>query len=166
MGRRLDARSPALPKACHDWLELMVLHFDATQRLADYIKKTNGPEVVIRIVSQTPPYRYMLPWEVMLKNEAYFPDNDPSFPVEDIISFLTPVANSTTIDESFLDSRLDSTGNPTSIADATPQIISAEALVQQLKEIGKIPEVVNTDGRQVWNLEAFDEAIMEKVKNS
>ncbi len=196
---QLDAHSPALPKACHDWLELMVLHFDATQRLADYIKRTNkGSEVVIRIVSQTPPDRYMLPWKVLLNNKAYFPDNDPSFRVEEIISFLTtvanptttaeslltpvapsttiaenlltPIATSTTIDESFLDSHLDSTGNPTtSTADDTPQkIISAETLVQQLKEIGDIPKVINTDGRQEWNLDAFNniiQPIIETVKN-
>jgi len=159
-----------LLKACHDWLELMVLHFDTTQHLANYMKETKGPSVVIKIVSQAPPDQYMLPWKVLLENEAYFLDNNTSFPVAGIIGFLTPLTTSMTITESFLDGHLDSTGNPTtSITNNTPQIISAKALVQQLREIGKIPKVIDTNnGRQVWNLEAFNEAIepiIETVKN-
>lgn len=147
---QLDARR--LPSACHDWLHLVLIHFDATQRLADYVKRTTRSEVVIQIISQPPPDRYLLPWKTLLTNEAYFPDNDDSFPVADIIAFLTSNTKS-------VESGSNSTDNPTKPIVDTPQILSAETLVQRLKEIGKIPKVIDTNNGREWNLKAFNEAI-------
>ena len=55
----LDAHDPALSKACNDWLELMVLHFDAVQRLINYVKKAQCSKIVIKIVSQSSPDWYI-----------------------------------------------------------------------------------------------------------
>jgi hypothetical protein len=160
---QLDARDLGLPTACHDWLQLMLLHFDATQRLADYIKSTKSSDVVIQIISQPPPDRYLLPWKTLLNSEAYFPDNDDSFRVADIITFLSPYIKGKS-DES----GSDSTDDPTKPIAHTPRMISAETLVQRLKEIGKIPKVVDTDKGRAWNLKTFNEKIepiIETVAN-
>ena len=180
---QLHALGPTLPKACNDWLELMVIHYDAAQRLVNYVKSTNGSEVSIKIVSQASPDRYMLPWTTLLSDDRYFPNNDPLLPVADIISFLKPVANPASDAEGFLDPVTDPTANPAPVAESSldptsdstisttdtndHQMISAEAFVQRLNEIGKIPKVVETDDGKMWNLEAFTEAIepiIEKMR--
>src|SRR5258705_449327 len=43
-------------------------------------------------------------------------------------------------------------------------MLSAETLVQRLKEIGKIPKVVDTDKGRDWNLKAFNKEIEPTIK--
>ena len=176
---QLDAMGQTLPKACNDWLELMVLHFDAVQHLADYVKLVQSREVNINIVCQGSPDRYMLPWRTLLNNDRYFPKNS-SCSVADIISFLQPVATSTTIVETSLDPAADPTANPASVTESfldpagnsttstsNRQMISAETFVQRLKEIGTIPKVVESEDGERWNLKKFTEAIepiIEKMR--
>ncbi len=181
---QLDALSLALPSACHYWLQLILLLFNTTQHLADHIKSTKSSKVVIHIISQPPPNQYLLPWKTLLTNEAYFSDNDDSFPVADIITFLTskgksaesgsdstddltkPTADTPQMLSSNTICKSDESGSDSiddPIAD-TPQMLSVETLVQQLKEIGKIPKVIDTDKGREWNLKAFNKEIEPIIK--
>ena len=93
-------REPLLPsKSFHDWLRLMVHHFDAIHVLDNYLVKNSSPseppiEISIKIIfpSSTDNNHDMLPWKELLKNQTYFPPIPftPKQPSPDeIITFLT-----------------------------------------------------------------------------
>ena len=94
---------PLLPwKSFHDWLRLMVHHFDAVHVLDNYLMELNfspiDTDISIKILYPSFPDNLMLPWKEVLENEKYFPaipltPDQPS--VAELIDFLT----SPTLDE-------------------------------------------------------------------
>lgn len=97
-----DGRNePLLPsKSYHDWLRLMVHHFDAILVLDNHLISLDLPptEISIKILYPSLPDDKMLPWKQLLNNENYFPPipitpDQPS--AAELITFLT----SSTIDK-------------------------------------------------------------------
>jgi hypothetical protein len=94
-------REPLLPwKSFHDWLRLMVHHFDAIHILDNHLMKFNSLSIdlSIKILYPSLPDENMLPWKDLLENENYFPPipHTPDQPsATKLITFLT----SPTLDE-------------------------------------------------------------------
>jgi hypothetical protein len=90
-----DSGEPLLPwNSLHDWLRLMVHHFDAIHVLDNHITNLQMSTVNISIKILNPPLQddKMLPWKELLKNEKYFPLipnmlDQPS--AADLITFLS-----------------------------------------------------------------------------
>jgi len=83
----------------HDWLRLMVHHFDAIHVLDNHIDNLGSSiDISIKIYYASFPDKEMLPWKTLLENEKYFPlipytPDQPS--AAELITFLT----SPTLDE-------------------------------------------------------------------
>ena len=98
-----DGRSePLLPwKSLHDWLRLMIHHFDAIHVLDNHLmtlRLSKPIDISIKIIYPSLPDDKMLPWKELLKNEKYFPkiQQTPDQPsAAELITFLT----SPTLDE-------------------------------------------------------------------
>ena len=81
----------------NDWLRLIILYFDSTVILRDYVESfpSESPiNISLKIFSARLPDQdqKMLPWKVLLRHNLYFPElpNDPEQPsAEALISFLT-----------------------------------------------------------------------------
>ena len=92
-----DAHSePLLPwKSFHDWLRLMVHHFDAIHVLDHHLMSLNSPSPInisIKILYPSLPDGKMLPWKRLLENEKYFPpiQHTPDQPsAAELIEFLS-----------------------------------------------------------------------------
>jgi len=90
---------PLLPwKSFHDWLRLMLHHFDAIHVLDNYLVNLSSEspsppiEISIKILQPSHPDGNMLPWKELLKNEKYFPliPSSPKQPsADELIAFLT-----------------------------------------------------------------------------
>jgi hypothetical protein len=87
---------PLLPwESFHDWLRLMVHHFDAIHVLDSHLMSLNLPspiDIFIKIIYPSLLDEHMLPWKELLENEKYFPPiphtcNQPS--AAEFITFLT-----------------------------------------------------------------------------
>jgi len=77
---------------CRNWLELVVLHFDAIQDLAYFVKKrrpTPNFNLNMRVLSPDHPNAKMLTWRKLLESEKYFPKR-PGPTAQDLINFLDP----------------------------------------------------------------------------
>jgi hypothetical protein len=83
-------------KSFHDWLRLMVHHFDAIHVLDSHLRsldtETSSTTISIKILFPSLPDEKLLPWKDLLVNEKYFPKiqhslDQPS--AEDLIAFLT-----------------------------------------------------------------------------
>jgi hypothetical protein len=87
---------PLLPwESFHNWLRLMVHHFDAIHVLDNHLMSLNLPlpiDISIKILYLLIPDEHMLPWKKLLENEKYFPPiphtrNQPS--AAELVTFLT-----------------------------------------------------------------------------
>jgi hypothetical protein len=108
-------------KACSDWLELMVVHFNAVQVLAHYVMSVPQFKLEIKILSHALPDRNMLPWKDLLHHKTYF----PQIVVDDIISFLDPDS------KPFVDT--------TRISNTQTEKITAQNVVMLVKALRNIP---------------------------
>jgi hypothetical protein len=90
----------ALPKwkACVDWLELMVTHFDAIQTLIRFISH-HPNEVDIKVLFLVSPDDKMFSWKDLLNHKTYFPADRPGATAEDLIAFLSPLEDQGQMDE-------------------------------------------------------------------
>jgi hypothetical protein len=85
-------------RSFHDWLRLMVHHFDAIHVLDHHIMSFKSPspiDISIKILYPSLPDEKMLPWKQLLGNERYFPlipytPDQPS--AEELITFLSAPA--------------------------------------------------------------------------
>lgn len=83
--------SSTLPpwEAYHEWLKLMVVHFDAVQILSDHMQTAKISEVTIKVISTPRPDKTLLPWKELLNNGRYFDeDEEEGYAVSDIVGFL------------------------------------------------------------------------------
>ena len=86
---------PLLPwKSFHDWLRLMVHHFDAIHVLDNHLTSFPPPELTldisIKILYPSLQDDKMLPWQDLLENEKYFPQIQPDEPsADELITFLS-----------------------------------------------------------------------------
>lgn len=103
---------PLLPqKSFHDWLRLMVHHFDAIHVLDHHLMnlKSSSPiDISIMILYPSLPDGNMLTWKELIENEKYFPPipHTPDQPsAADLISFLasTTIHEDDIIDDLILD---------------------------------------------------------------
>jgi hypothetical protein len=87
---------PLLPwESFHDWLRLMVHHFDAIHVLDSHLMSLNLPSPInisIKILYPLLPDEHMLPWKKLLENEKYslpipHTRNQPS--AAELITFFT-----------------------------------------------------------------------------
>ena len=79
---------------CNDWLELIIIYYDAVQNISHFIKSHHIFSVDIQIVSQPPPDWKMLPWKDLLRCKEYFP-TQPSLSANQLIKCLDPGFTST-----------------------------------------------------------------------
>ncbi len=77
-------------KACFNWLELIVVHFDAIQVLGHFISNHATGKIDIKILSQQLPDTQMLTWKQLLEHKKHFPADRPGVTSKDLIAFLSP----------------------------------------------------------------------------
>jgi hypothetical protein len=88
-----DLQSTRKEKACLQWLNLMVVYFDAVLVLSQFVKNKTSIAVATKVLLQPLPPQQMMPWKTLLRHKQYFPAipgaSSPS--ASDIIRFLEPI---------------------------------------------------------------------------
>jgi hypothetical protein len=128
---------PMPEQACHNWLALMVLHFDAVQILVNFVKDAPEPfKLSMKRLSLPAPDRAMLYWKDVLQDPKYFPE--------------PPMGGD-----------LPSTDDITKFLDLKPDLLCTEVvgLVKAVNEISRITD--SADGRK--KEEKFTEAVDEVI---
>jgi hypothetical protein len=59
-------------QAFHNWLKLIVVHFDAVRILITYMESFGRPKVTIKVLTTPNPNNTQLSWKELLGNEKYF----------------------------------------------------------------------------------------------
>jgi hypothetical protein len=59
-------------QAFHNWLKLIVVHFDAVRILITYMESFRRPKVTIKVLTTPNPNNTQLSWKELLGNEKYF----------------------------------------------------------------------------------------------
>jgi len=78
-------------KACLQWLNLMVVYFDAILVLSQFVKNEGSVDIDVEVLLQPTPPREMLPWKTLLRHKQFFPTSPSSPSVDEIIRFLEPI---------------------------------------------------------------------------
>lgn len=85
-----QARLPAPKwKICNNWLELIIIYYDAIQIVSRFVTTHSIDDVDIKIITQSPPDQKMLTWRELLRCKSYFPSHpNPSLSSSELIKFL------------------------------------------------------------------------------
>lgn len=87
-----ESQSRRTGKACRQWLNLMVIYFDAVLVLSQFAKTHPSIEIAIKVLLQPLPPQHMMPWKVLLRHKQYFPSVPEQRPsANEIIRFLEPI---------------------------------------------------------------------------
>jgi len=117
--------------ACRQWLNLMVVYFDAILVLSQFAKTKGFIEISVQILSQPLPPQDMMPWKTLLRQKQYFPAiSEHSSPSDsEIIRFLEPIQ----------------TNWGKTKADRGKSEASAPAIVELLKDLRRLDVHKDTD---------------------